>query len=371
MIRTISIILAALLLSSSFANAQSKAETRFYSKTISKPSLASFERFLKRYPKSVYTPDILARKDTLLNISPYTEAQAREIFAQFLPDGAEYLSWPERKEAVDYIHSVCISAADLEKGSVRIMKASLTSCEWSLSSSYDSAPAVPEGISSLAFCDSTSTFSIRQKRCYQFNYRIATPNSVIIKAAAYCPEADEYSEVPFVGKQLPSGQIEGRIELMNVPDPNSQVSRLLSQILSQREGLTHISEADYLSDLSIEWWLNANPDALTTAKKLSVNNIPEGSSLIDAFTASKQKANSAKYSASIVDLRGYSCIVVREKSSGSYFLAWAEPECADHYRDRLLNAISFDDSNSLRMNYYHGRKTFRYKLNLASKTIIR
>ena len=64
-------------------------------------------------------------------------------------------------------------------------------------------------------------------------------------------------------------------------------------------------------------------------------------------------------------------IVVRQKADGQYVLAWAEPECEDHYRDRLLNSIKFEDANTLEMFYYHGNRHFDYKLNLSSKTVRR
>ena len=41
--------------------AQKKAETKLYNKTLSKPSLEAFDKFLKKYPSSVYAADILAR----------------------------------------------------------------------------------------------------------------------------------------------------------------------------------------------------------------------------------------------------------------------------------------------------------------------
>ena len=71
------------------------------------------------------------------------------------------------------------------------------------------------------------------------------------------------------------------------------------------------------------------------------------------------------------DHRGYTVIVAYQKADDNYVLAWAEPECETHYRDRLLNSISFSDANTLEMSYYHGNRTFKYHLNLASKNLRR
>ncbi|MBO6238653.1 MAG: hypothetical protein J6N50_07645, partial [Bacteroidales bacterium] len=85
-----------LLLAAAPLSAQKRAETRLYQKTLSKPSVEAFDKFLKRYPSSVYAAEILARKDTLLNISPYDEKQAREIVAELLPAGSGALAIADR-----------------------------------------------------------------------------------------------------------------------------------------------------------------------------------------------------------------------------------------------------------------------------------
>ena len=77
--------------------AQTKAETKLYNKTLSKASVEAFDKFLKKYPSSVYAADILARKDTLLNISPYSEAQAAAIAAELLPGGVKMLAIADRR----------------------------------------------------------------------------------------------------------------------------------------------------------------------------------------------------------------------------------------------------------------------------------
>jgi hypothetical protein len=71
------------------------------------------------------------------------------------------------------------------------------------------------------------------------------------------------------------------------------------------------------------------------------------------------------------DHRGWTVIVAYQKADDNYVLAWVEPECRDHYKDRLLNSIAFDDTNTLAMSYYHGNRTFKYRLNLASKNLSR
>ena len=72
-------VLALLLLTAAGfdASAQSRAETRNYRKAIEKADLEAYDRFLSKYPDSAYGADIAARRDTLLSISPYSEAMPR------------------------------------------------------------------------------------------------------------------------------------------------------------------------------------------------------------------------------------------------------------------------------------------------------
>ena len=135
--------------------------------------------------------------------------------------------------------------------------------------------------------------------------------------------------------------------------------------------LEAIPENFWLTDAAIEWWLEQNPGALTDATHLKFNIIQKESSLVEEFTKARGKKNSGKYTAAMFDHRGYTVIVAYQKADDNYVLAWAEPECKDHYRDRLLNSIAFDDANTLAMSYYHGNRTFKYRLNLTSKNLRR
>jgi len=108
----------ALLLAAAPLSAQKKAETKLYNKTLSKPSVAAFDKFLKKYPSSVYAEDILARKDTLLNISPYDMEQATAIAAPLLPEDTEFRAIADRREAVDRIDEGMKAAIEATLGPV-------------------------------------------------------------------------------------------------------------------------------------------------------------------------------------------------------------------------------------------------------------
>ena len=379
--KLLKILLCAAVLSgaSVCASAQTKAETKLYTRTVEKPSLKAFDKFLKKYPSSVYAEDIAARRDTLLSITPYSMAEAEAIISEYLPAGSVFKAFPDRKDAVDRIYGVCIASPELDYSHIKLYTAVLTNGAWSLADSYESPTSSCGEGSSRRFADSTAVYEIRGDRYFRFNFLTESAGSddMCYTAATWSPANDSYSEVLFEGRNiLASGdslpfRIEGRINESAILNPELPEVRLMMAAINENPCLEQLPVGDYLTDASIDWWLEQNPDALTSATRLNFNILPENSSLVERFEAAGDKKSSARYAAALFDLRGYSVIVVKQKADGQYVLAWAEPECEDHYRDRLLNSIKFEDANTLEMFYYHGNRHFDYKLNLTSKTLKR
>ena len=380
--RILKFLLCAVLLAAAPAGAysQTKAETRQYNKAVGKPSVQAFDRFLKKYPSSVYAAEISARRDTLLSISPYSSAEAEAILSEYLPSGALFLAFPDRKDAVDRIYGVCISSSELDLGHVKLYTAVRGEDGWTLADSYESPTAAlaSEG-ASRQFVDSTAVFEIRGDRYFMFNFLTSAADSdkMSYTAATWSPAGDAYSEVVFEGHDiLQPGEglpfhIEGRVNENSIMNPGRPEAKLMTAAMNENPCLKQIPAGDYLTDAAIDWWLEQNPDATTSATKLNFNILPDNSSLVEQFEASRDRKSSSRYTAALFDIRGYSVIVVKQKADGNYVLAWAEPECEDHYRDRLLNSITFEDANTLEMFYYHGNRHFDYKLNLTSKTVKR
>jgi hypothetical protein len=363
-----------LLLAAAPLAAQKKAETKLYDRTIAAPSLAAFDKFLKKYPTSVYAADIMARKDTLLNITPYDEAQAAAIVGTLLPGGAQFRAIADRREAVDRIYAICLDGEGLALDQVRIVTFVDGRNGWEQEGVYDAPATDAEGMTARAFVDGTSVVSIRGTRYLFFHYLMEGAQPAYV-AAAYAPQTDEFGCVSFRGKDIRSGnepyRLSGRSDEALLSGMDRPWMRLLLKDIQDNPALEQIPENFYLTDAAIDWWLTQNPDALTSATHMKFNILQPESSLVEEFSNVKGKKNSSKYSAAMFDHRGYTVIVVYQKADENYVLAWAEPECQDHYRDRLLNSIAFDDANTLAMSYYHGNRTFKYRLNLTSKNLRR
>ena len=360
-------------------SAQKRAETRLYQKTLGKPSVEAFDKFLKRYPTSVYAADILARKDTLLNISPYDAQQAAAIAADFVSAGSNVLALAARSEGIDRIWAVCLDGEGLALDQVRILQLEKGRDGWTAGSTYDAPSADAEGMTARAFVDSTAVFSIRGTRFLRFNYLMRSEEGTeqTYVAACYAPETDEFGALSFRGKDIRTAddpapyRISGRSGEALASGMDRPWMRLMLKDIQDNPLLEQIPDDIYLTDAAIGWWLEQNPGALTNATHLRFNILQKESSLVEEFAKAKGKKSSSKYTAALIDHRGWTVIVVYQKADDNYVLAWVEPEAKDHYRDRLLNSIAFDDANTLAMSYYHGNRTFKYRLNLTSKNLRR
>ena len=77
--KTVKIIIAAALLAIPLSlGAQTKAETSLYGKTVKKFSIKAADKFLKKYPNSVYAPKVLHLKDSVM-MAEYMAANVSTI----------------------------------------------------------------------------------------------------------------------------------------------------------------------------------------------------------------------------------------------------------------------------------------------------
>lgn len=370
------ILLLAVVLLPGVMSAQTKQETRLFDKTISKATLAAYDKFLSKYPQSVYAELIAAKRDTILSITPYSSAEALDILAGIDPQGdfssgkVTALAFPSRADAVDRIVAVGITPDTLSFTGVRVYSLTLGKNGWNL----DDCTDYPAGCSPSEFapCGFDGNGSLEDGTVYfKVSYESAGSGRLGCSAIAFIVNEFSMQSLSFSGKNLGDGRIEGISDEAMLVGMERPVMQRLKKEIDSDPRLVRISEADYLTDEAVSWWLANNPDALTTASRIKFGSVPAESSLVQKYLSAKGKQNCSKYRAAMFDIRGYTVIVAYHKASSSYVLAWAEPECRDHYRDRLLNDIYFESGSSLAMFYYHGRRTFKLHLNLAEKTIKR
>lgn len=400
-------IAAAALLAMGTLHAQAPAETKLYNKTLKKPSVKAYDKFLKKYPSSVYSIEIRTLKDsTLFAAVDQEDAAAVEAFAAAHPDSpiadrveaviARHNTSPlTREEALAALRALAPSAADAvgyrranrdyalglaaADGALALYRGSLgADGAWTLADTP--APERYTLDSKLSDCrldGPVELVEINGKNLLSFNYINSADNNKNIEyvASLYDPEDGSFTHAMFYGRDM-SGKdglkVEGQCPeaLSTLATPEN--AWLLNRINSDPR-LVPIAKADALTDDSIAWWLEKNPNAETNASRLNFGALDEESSLVAGFKVarSRDKDSSKSFTAAMMDIRDYTVIVAYSKTYKNYILVWCEPVCKDKNRDKLLNNIYFEDDANLALFYYKGRTTFKNRINLASRTIRR
>lgn len=404
--RLISIaVLTALFLG--MLSAQTPAETKLYNKTLKKPSVKAYEKFLAKYPSSVYSLEILTLRDsTLFAAVDKEDAEAVEAFAAAHPDSplsgqvgdviARHNTSPlSKEEAMAAVRALAPSATDAvgyrranrdyalglsaEAGALTLYRCALgADGAWALADTRSLERYNLDG--KLADCKldgPVELVEIDGKKFLSFNYINSSDNSKGIEyvVSLFNPADDSVTHSMFYGRDMSAkdglkieGQCPEALSSLVLPENAWLLNRINSDPRFEQ-----ISKANALTDDSIAWWLEKNPEAETRASRLNFGALDEESSLVAGFKAarSRDKDSSRSFTAALFDIRDYTVIVAYSKTYKNYILVWCEPVCKNKNRDKLLNTIYFEDDASLALFYYKGKTTFKHHVNLANRSIRR
>ena len=354
----ISIIILLMTLAPICATAQTRGETRQFGKLAGNPSMKAVEKFLKKYPESVYAPKVLNIKDSLIridNTSLITREQALGLAGECLDaigwkkDGREHIL------ALDKDFTLRILSPDGTREAERIIP-------------VYSMEDVPAPATITIPMEIITPLGNR----YYLHFAYLNGASEYVEVL-YLPEEDILNQAIFYGNPLKPAngeayRIEGQSpESIEGLNPTAEVRWLLGRF-GENPSLVPIAKADLLA---IKWWLERNPKAETSATRLTFGRLDPESSIVAAYKkARKEKGKS--FNAALFDIRGYTVICAADRRSGDYTLVWCEPVCKDTNRDKFLNNIYFEkDGNVLDLFYYKGRKTFKLRISMASQAVRR
>ena len=351
------------------AATQSKAETSLYTKTLAKPSVKAADKFLKKFPESVYAPVIRHLKDSLQtaefqkkNVSQITKDEALQKAGECL----DAVGW--KKDGTEHILALTVlqGAVAPTELTLRIL-------------SPNGAPETAKTIPVYTLQDPQKPFRLAlplevvsplgpRRNYLHFAYYNGADEYVEV---LYLPEEDILHQAMFYGNPVGKDQkhIEGQSpEMMEGLQLTPEVAWLVDR-LKNNPTLIPISKADYLTDAAIRWWLEKNPGAGSKSARISFGRLDPESSIVQAYSK-KAKEKGKNCNAALFDIRGYTVICVRSRTDGEYSLAWCEPVCRNRNRDKLLNTIYFEsDGVTLVLFYYKGKTTFKYRLSTASHTL--
>ncbi len=340
-------------------DAQSRAEQSLYGKTMKNFTVKSADKFLKKYPKSVYAPRITQMKDSIL-LAQFLEANTSKLTPQeAMAVAGEALC------AVGWKHDGVERVLALDPGlSLRILSPDGTLVEQRSIPVY----TMEEEGNDLQLVTPMEVIApFGPKRNYvHFAYRIGNNEYV---EALYQVQEDLAHQALFYGKSLGDGRIEGQSpEMMAGAQPSAEVSWLTGR-LRENEALIPIAQADVLTDQAIDWWLKKNPKAETTASKLVFGRLdPESSIAQKCKDSAKEKGKSVRVA--VFDIRGYTVICAVSTKDGEYTLVWCEPVCRNKKTDKYIRSYFFEnDGTTLDVVYYKGNTTFKNKISLTGQTI--
>ena len=355
----IAVALGLLVMSAKPLAAQSRSETNLYKKTVKSATVKAADKFLKKYPSSVYSAKVQQMKDSLLymdfvqkNVSLISHEEALSV-----AEGAlDAIGW--KKDGKEHVLA-------LEKDfTLRVLSPAGALEETRQLQPYtmEEAPVSPALVVPMEILTPFGG----QRQVIHFSYRNGNTEFV---EALYQPEEDLLHQALFYGTAQPDGSIEGQSpEMMEGVVQTAEVSWLANR-LRENTSLVQLSKADLLTDTAIQWWLKKNPKAETTATKLTFGSLDPESSLVAAFKkAPKEKGKNAN--AAQFNLRGYTVVCIQNRTSGDYTLIWCEPICKNKKTDKYLDLIYFEkDGTTLDMIYYKAKTTFKLKISLPSQAL--
>ncbi len=382
-------LILGLLVISASAGAQSKGETSLYGKTLRKPSVKAAEKFLNKYPESVYAPRVLRLRDSLVyfGLDP-EDASGVKAFCGSYPDSPFLPLAQERirqhntsrlshDEALERAGN-CLDAIGWRKDNVEHILA--------LDGDLQLRVLSPDGdlqetrsISQYTLSDTPSSPALvlpmeilapLGRRPY-VHFAYLNGDSEYVEVL-YLPEEDLVHQALFYGTpQKPAEGARFRIEGQS-PEAieglalTPEVAWLVGRF-QENSALVPLSKADLLTDTSIQWWLQRNPKAETTATKLVFGQLDPESSLVAAYKKAK-KEKGKNSSAALFDIRGYTVICTAR--GGEYNLIWCEPVCKNKKKDKYISTIYFEnDGTTLDVCYYKGNTTFKLKISLPSQSL--
>ena len=390
--------------SSPSALSQTKGETSQYTKLLKKPTAKLADKFLKKFPSSLYAPKVARLRDSLLLCAvDHGNTDALRAFVREHPDtpfkedilslirshntssitrGEALLKAPCASDAIGWkvdnregISALYISSKEIKLRFLDPQGGELSSKDIPI---YTSSPEGLTPSRQVLPLDIVTLGSGEGRGCLHFAYLNEKEGAKEKEwvEVLYDPSLDLPTSAMFYGKALPSEEEEGSVriegqcaESIGGVALTPEVSYLVGRI-SDNPSLVPISRGDLLTDEAIKWWLGKNPNAETSATSLVFGALDRESTLVEKYEATR-KENAGLFRAAMFDYRDYTLVVAYSKKTDDYLLVWCEGVCVDRKTDKLLNSIYFEDDSTLDLFYYHGRKTFKLRINLASKRIRR
>lgn len=405
----------------SFAQAQTKAETKLYNTAKTKGDVKSINKFLNKFPNSVYSVEITKMKDSItffnldnndvvaymnfcnehptsyylkaaedkiaiLNTSSISAAQAKEIANGFYGADATEKNIVKSFKNLNK-ENIIVIWYESGKTNYNVEILTQNGDNWEKSNSINENKYIlDDNLSSLEFVGECKVVTIKGEQYVQFSYtnrtnaidnRSKLPNNNAEYVLNLYSIKDNsiysamYSGVVNLDATTESFDNEKFIIYGKCNDTagggmyaTEQMKYLLKE-LSKNDKLQPVDNQKFIVHETILWWYNNNPE---NVKKLKYGAIDKTNPIAIAFDESKYKEKAGDKIVNFFDIYNTTVIVSYDTVEKTYALIWCEPVATDKKGAQLSN-LYHEKLGIVALIYYKGNKAIKKRINLNSRAI--
>ena len=388
----IAILLASLVITPAFA--QKKGETKLFNTTIAKGDTLSFNKFLAKYPKSVYAPIIQAKKDSLIksyNTTALSEEEAATIFkanvaaAANCESGVGFVALSGKKNNKEYIVGI-IAPQNNDQYTLKVIRIDETAPgTWEESFNIDANRYMQDDALTLfsmasaedLFCNKNipEEVVIDGEKYISFNYlnyaegtdeRSGWTNNNIEYVANLVSMADGTIYSTIYAGERNGDTIEGSCaDMAQGGTMATPQMTWLMRSLGKCGQLKPFDKEKALTKKAIQWWYDNNPQG---SSRLNFGVLEEEHPIVKRFLEDKYIEKSKNNSATFFNIMGTTVVCNYNKGTNQYLLLSCEKEPANPKTEKGLNTLYFEKENVIVLYYYKGKQAIKERIDLNAKT---
>ena len=374
--------------------AQKKGETKLFKTTIAKGDTTSFNKFLAKYPNSVYAPTIQAKKDSLIksyNTTIYSKEEAGRIFSENVAAaankvyGIDFVALSARKNNKEYIVGVIAPGKD-DPYTLQIVRIDETAPgQWQESFSNNASRYMQDDnlkLFSMASIDDIFNGKTTPQEViidgekhicfYHLNYTEGTdersgwPNNTAELVANLVSLGDGTLFSSIYAGERNGNEIEGscadiaQVGIMATPQMN-----WLMRSFGKSTQLKPFDKEKELTKKAIQWWYDNNPQGST---RLNFGVLEENHPIVKRFLEDKYIESSKSNRATFFEIMGTTVICNYNKGTKQYLLLHCEKQPSDSQKEKSLNTLYFEKDNTIVLYYYKGKQAIKERIDLNAKT---
>ena len=374
--------------------AQKKGETKLLKNTIAKGDTTSFNKFLAKYPNSVYAPTIQAKKDSLIksyNTTIYSKEEAGRIFSENVAAaanklyGVDFVALSARKNNKEYIVGV-ITPSKEDPYTLQIVRIDETAPgQWQEGFSNNASRYMQDDnlkLFSMASIDDIFNGKTTPQEViidgekhicfYHLNYTEGTdersgwPNNTAELVANLVSLGDGTLFSSIYAGERNGNEIEGscadiaQVGIMATPQMN-----WLMRSFGKSTQLKPFDKEKELTKRAIQWWYDNNPQGST---RLNFGVLEENHPIVKRFLEDKYIESSKSNRATFFEIMGTTVICNYNKGTKQYLLLHCEKQPSDSQKEKSLNTLYFEKDNTIVLYYYKGKQAIKERIDLNAKT---